>query len=65
MKTQELRKMPENKLKDELNSAYRELFTLRMQRASGQLTKNHLFKQARKNIARIHTLMHEKLKVAE
>jgi large subunit ribosomal protein L29 len=61
MKIQELRKMPEKKLKDELNAAYRELFNLRMQRASGQLTKNHMFKETRKTIARIHTLIHEKV----
>ena len=61
MKTQELRKLTDPKLKDELNAAYRELFNLRMQRASGQLTKNHLFKETRKNIARIHTLIHEKV----
>ena len=61
MKTQELRKLTDPKLKDELNAAYRELFGLRMQRASGQLTKNHLFKEARKTIARIHTLIHEKV----
>ena len=49
------------KLKQELLT---EQFNLRMQRGSnaGALTKNHLFKQARRNIARVETLITQKTK---
>lgn len=38
----------------------REHFNLRMQKGSQQLAKSHLLKQARRNIARINTVMHQK-----
>ena len=38
----------------------REQFNLRMQQGSQQLAKSHLLKQARRNIARINTIMNEK-----
>lgn len=62
MTTKELRQLPADKLKTELESAYREMFNLRMQKASGQMNKNHLHKQARRKIARIQTLLLEKVK---
>lgn len=34
----------------------KEEFNLRMQKATGQLTKTHLMKQVRRNIARVKTL---------
>jgi len=37
-----------------------QLFSLRMQNGSGQLKKNHLFKSAKKDIARINTIISEK-----
>ena len=37
----------------------RQLFSLRMQKGTGQLKKNHLFKSARRNIARINTIIAE------
>jgi large subunit ribosomal protein L29 len=36
-----------------------QLFSLRMQKGTGQLKKNHLFKSAKKNIARINTVIAE------
>ncbi len=62
MKTAELRELSSDKLKTELESAYRELFNLRMQRAGGQMNKHHLFKIARTQIARIRTILNEKAK---
>jgi len=38
----------------------REQFNLRMQRASGQMNKGHLMRNARRNIARIKTVLNEK-----
>ena len=37
-----------------------QLFSLRMQKGTGQLNKNHLFKSAKKNIARINLIISEK-----
>jgi large subunit ribosomal protein L29 len=62
MKTAELREMTSDKLQKELEGAYRELFNLRMQRAGGQMSKNHLFMIARRQIARIRTILNEKVK---
>ncbi len=39
-----------------------QLFSLRMQNGAGQLKKNHLFKSAKKDIARINTIISEKNK---
>ena len=38
----------------------KEQFGLRMQRASGQLGQMHLLKEARREIARVKTIMQEK-----
>ena len=37
-----------------------QLFNLRMQKGTGQLNKNHLFKSAKRDIARINTIILEK-----
>ena len=60
MDTSELRKMNQAELKDELLGLLREQFNLRMQRASGQLTKGHLLRNVRRNIARVKTVLNEK-----
>ena len=36
-----------------------QLFSLRMQKGTGQLKQNHFFKSAKRNIARINTLISE------
>jgi large subunit ribosomal protein L29 len=38
----------------------REQFTLRMQKATGQLTQTHLLSQVRRNIARVKTVLNDK-----
>lgn len=60
MKTSELRQKSETELKQELISLMREQFNLRMQQASGQLPKGHLIRDARRNVARIKTILNEK-----
>ena len=62
MKTKELRELSKDKLVTELKEAHKEMFNMRMQRAVGQMTKNHLFKEVRQRIARINTLLTEKVK---
>ena len=60
MDASELRKMNQAELKEELLELLREQFNLRMQRSSGQLSKGHLLRNVRRNIARVKTVMNEK-----
>lgn len=60
MKVTELRQKSANELKQERLELLREQFNLRMQKATGQLSKPHLFQQVRRNIARINTVLAEK-----
>ncbi len=60
MKAKELHAKSVEELKKERLELYREQFNLRMQRATGQLSKPHLFAKAQKNIARINTVLTEK-----
>ncbi len=61
MKASELRDLSGDELQDELIKLRKEQFSLRMQRASGQLGQSHLMGEARRDIARIKTVMQEKL----
>ncbi len=60
-KINEYRSMNTAELNDEVLALTRETFNLRMQKATGQLSKPHLFKLARRNIARIKTILAEKV----
>jgi large subunit ribosomal protein L29 len=60
MKASELRQKNVAELKQELLALLREQFNLRMQRATNQLSKPHLFRQVRGNIARVKTILREK-----
>ena len=60
MKASELRQKSVDELKQELLALLREQFNLRMQKATNQTTKSHLFRQARRNIARVKMVMSEK-----
>lgn len=57
MKATELHQMQILDLEKELDALLNEQFKLRMQQASGQLTKPHLVKNVRKSIARIKTIL--------
>ena len=59
MKTEELRGKTRDELLDELVSLRREQFNLRMQQATGQLAQNHQFREVRRNIARVNTILNE------
>ena len=56
----ELREKSADELGKELLRLRKEQFHLRMQKASGQLGQIHLLGQARKDIARVKTLIQEK-----
>tara|TARA_Y100000814_G_scaffold266693_1_gene220667 strand:+ start:371 stop:562 length:192 start_codon:yes stop_codon:yes gene_type:complete len=56
----ELKAMNEEELTIELLRLRREQFQLRMQKASGQLGQTHLMKEARRDLARVKTILREK-----
>ena len=60
MKMEELRGKSRDELLDELVNLRREQFNLRMQRAMGELSQHHQFRDVRRTIARINTLLNEK-----
>ena len=64
MKASELRQKNVEELQQELYALLREQFNLRMQQATGQSSRPHLFKQVRRNIARVKTVLSEKAKTA-
>lgn len=60
MNAAELRDKSVQELNDELLRLRKEQFGLRMQRASEQLAQTHLLTQARRDVARVKTLIREK-----
>jgi large subunit ribosomal protein L29 len=61
---EKLRTQTPAELGDELVKLRKEQFSLRMQRATGQQPKPALFAEARRNIARLKTVLREKRAVA-
>ena len=62
MNIQELRSKTIKELTKERNELLREQFNLRINQASGQTTRPHAFKAVRRNIARVNTLINEKVR---
>ena len=60
MNASELRDMTVEELKQELTRLNREQFNLRMQRGSEHLPQTHLLKAARRDVARVKTILREK-----
>ena len=60
MKAQELREKSVEELNAELLKQLEEQFRLRMQASTGQLNQTHLLMQARRDIARIKTVLTQK-----
>ncbi len=56
----EWRQKTVEELKQERLELLREQFNLRIQKATGQLSRSHLFKKSRRNIARINMILAEK-----
>ncbi|MEX1266826.1 MAG: 50S ribosomal protein L29 [Woeseia sp.] len=59
MKASDLRSKSEAELGEELIALRREQFNLRMQHATGQLSRNHEHGRVRKEIARVKTVLRE------
>jgi large subunit ribosomal protein L29 len=62
MKASELRELNQQELHEKLMEAKKEYFNIRFQQATGQLEKTSQIKVARRNIARILTILTEKNK---
>ncbi|HEY9200817.1 MAG TPA: 50S ribosomal protein L29 [Gammaproteobacteria bacterium] len=61
----EYKEKDEAGLKEELLNLRKEQFNLRMQQGAGQMSKPHLFKNVRRDIARIKTILAEKKQAGE
>lgn len=59
MKTEELRQKSVEELNKELIEQLKAQLKLRMQKATGQVAQTHQFKQIRRDIARIKTVLTE------
>lgn len=60
MNLKDMRKKNDTELTEELLNLRREQFNLRMQRATGQLSRPDQFAKVRRNIAQIKTLLAER-----
>jgi large subunit ribosomal protein L29 len=61
MKTKDLRAMSDVELGEELLKLRREQFNLRMQSATGQAAKPDQYGKVRKDIARLKTILRERV----
>ena len=60
MKAKSLRQKSVTELQEEIVSLRKEQINLRMQRGTGQLSRPHLMREVRKNVARAKTVLREK-----
>ena len=60
MKKKEIKKLSETEIFKNLENFKKDLFNLRFQKNNGQLKSPAKFKETRKNIARLKTILKEK-----
>ena len=60
MKFKEIKKLTKDQLHKNLDKFKKDLFNLRFKKINGQLTNPSIFKETRKSIARISTLIKKK-----
>ena len=65
MKASELRSKSGEELNEELAKLRREQFNLRMQKATGQLTRSDQYRKVRRNIARVKTFINEQARTGK
>ena len=65
MKTNDLRQKSAADLQQELDGLVREQFNLRMQKATGQLSRPDKVKKVRRDIARVKTVLNQKARAGE
>ena len=58
--TADLRKLDDSDLIQQIDGIRRELFDLRFQKATSQLTNTHRFKEARNKLAQLLTVQNER-----
>ncbi len=61
MELKQMRQKSADELKAHLLDLQKEQFSLRMQKATGQLTKTHEARRVRREIARVNTLLGQQL----
>ncbi len=64
MKIEDVRRLTQDELTDQLLSLKKEQFNLRFQAATGQLEKTHRVEVVRRDIARLKTIMRVKAPAA-
>lgn len=64
MNANELREKTPDQLREELSNLKKESFNLRFQQATGQMENPALIRAARRNAARVKTILNEKAKSA-
>jgi len=64
MKPADIRAKTDDELRGELDILGKEMFNLRFQRANGQLENTARVRQARRDIARINTILSERRRAA-
>ncbi len=65
MQPNELRNMDDAALHKKLDDLYQEMFNLRFQRAAGQLPNYNRLTALRRDIARVKTVLRERVKAGE
>jgi large subunit ribosomal protein L29 len=60
MKSADVRAKTDDELKSELSQLAKEVFNLRFQKASGQMENTARMRQARRDVARIKTVLGER-----
>ena len=60
MKAEDVRAKTEDQLKDQLVDLKKEQFNLRFQQATGQLENTAAFRKARRDAARVKTILNQK-----
>lgn len=60
MEVRELRKLSDDKLRDQLEDLKESLFNLRFQKAFGQLEDQYAIRRTRKDVARVLMIMRER-----
>ena len=60
--TSELRKLTDSDITEQIDGIRRELFDLRFQKATSQLSNTHRFKEARIKLAQLLTVQNERIR---
>ncbi len=60
MKAQEIRAMSDNAVMDAIEDQKLAIFNLRFQRATGQLEDTNAMRRAKRDLARLKTILHER-----